>query len=392
MKKLRIIVGGYIGLYPTGGVTWDYIQYPLGLKLMGHDVYYIEDTLQYSRFQSKGKPWQDVSDCVEYLNVTMEKFGFKDKWAYRDVASGNCFGLTLERIKELCKTADIFINISASTILREEYLKIPTRILIDSDPMFTQIEYFNECKVETIDQLKIKFILENHTHLFTFGENIGNDNCQIPVFNFNWIPTRQPICISYWLNKTQMNFPLKFTSVMNWSVRPDLIYDNKKWGQKNTEFENFIEIPAHFPESEFEVQITGITEEKKKEITKKGWKILNPLQTLMNADAYQLFISSSSAEFSVAKETYVKSNSGWFSCRSACYLAAGKPVVTQETGWSKYIPSGNGLFAFTDLSSAIEAIDAVRSNTLLHSKVAKEIAWEFFDSKTVLTKMLENLN
>ena len=115
MKKLRIVVGGYIGLYPTGGATWDYIQYPVGLALLGHDVYYLEDTAQYPSFQVEAKDWNDATACISYLKESMENFGFKDKWAYRDVASGNCYGMTLQKLLEICRTADVFINISLST-------------------------------------------------------------------------------------------------------------------------------------------------------------------------------------------------------------------------------------------------------------------------------------
>ena len=392
MEKLRIIVGGFIGLYPTGGVTWDYIQYPLGLKILGHDVYYIEDTIQFPKFQKDGRNWDDAADSIAYLKSTMEKFGMGDRWAYRDIASGNCFGLPINKVKELCKTADVFINVSASTFLREEYLKIPKRILIDSDPMFTQIEYYHEKFVkENSDQYKMKFIVENHTHHFSFGENIQSKECKVPTFGFNWIATRQPVCIEYWKENSLISKPSSFTSVMNWSVRPNLVFDNQEWGQKNIEFEKFVNIPNKFPEATFEIMITGTTKEKEEEIRKGGWKVSDPLKAISSSEAYQNFIASSGAEFSVAKETYVKSNSGWFSCRSACYLAAGKPVITQDTQWSKFIPSGRGLFAFSDMQSATEAIAEVISNIEKHSKAAREIAEEYFDSNKVLTAMITRL-
>ena len=391
MKKLKIIVGGYIGLYPTGGVTWDYIQYVIGFQLLGHDVYYIEDTNQYSRFQTLGKAWDDASDSIDYLRKTMAYFGFQHKWAYRDIASGVCYGLSLSQLNEICRTADIFINISASTFLRDEYLAIPCRILIDSDPMFTQIDYFNEMKNKDTDRYKMKFVVENHTHLFSFGENIGRKDCKIPSFDFTWIPTRQPICMDYWPVQQTAVGDIVFTSVMNWSVKKPCIYDKQEWGQKNVELEKFILIPQRFREANFKVMITGIVPEKETEITNAGWQLSDPLQLVTNAADYQSFINSSTAEFSVAKETYVKSNSGWFSCRSACYLAAGKPVITQDTQWSKYIPSGNGLFAFTDVPSAIEALYEVKANIAKHSKAAREIATAYFDSNKILNELLLKL-
>src|SRR5688572_21667970 len=141
MKKLRIIVGGYIGLLPAGGVTWDYLQYPLGLYLMGHDVYYIEDTRLYPVYQTGEQEWHNSNYCIEKLQEVMNDFGFSERWAYRDEVTGTSFGLSELQIKKICDTADLFINISCSTFLRDEYLKIPIRVLIDSDPMFTQIQY-----------------------------------------------------------------------------------------------------------------------------------------------------------------------------------------------------------------------------------------------------------
>ncbi len=396
MKKLKIIVGGYIGLYPTGGATLDYIQYPLGLKMLGHDVYYIEDTMQYPVFQKNSKDWDDATGSINYLKEIMEDFGFKDKWAYRDIATGLSYGMTESRIIALCNEADLFINISCSTFLRDEYLKIPNRILIDSDPMFTQIQYAFE--MDSDDEAKnwtTKRMLENHNYLFTFGENIGSANCRIPAFDLKWQTTRQPVCLDLWQHKKSLTKGA-FTSIMNWSGRKKLIYKNEEWGQKDSEFEKFKEIPARAQAVDFQVVINKPLNKESifnaDELKSLGWTILAPETTVSDTAAYKKFIFQSAAEFSVAKETYVKSNSGWFSCRSACYLAAGKPVITQETEWTKFIPAGEGLFAFTDMESAEDAINKVNSNIAHHAKVAREIATEYFDSNKVLTKMLEQIN
>lgn len=396
MEKLKIIVGGYIGLYPTGGAAWDYIQYPLGLKMLGHDVYYIEDTMQYPIFQKNRKDWDDATDCVNYLREIMENFGFKDKWAYRDIASGESYGMTEEKIVALCSVADVFINISCSTFLRDEYLQIPKRVLIDSDPMFTQLQYAIELDGDqSAKNWATKKLLENHNYLFTFGENIGSANCRIPVFNFKWHATRQPVCLDMWQNGTSLiNGP--FTSIMNWSGRKKMFYKNEEWGQKDTEFEKFKAIPTRMPAVDFQVVINKPLNKESlfnaDELESLGWTILDPGATVSGTTAYKKFIFQSAAEFSVAKETYVKSNSGWFSCRSACYLAAGRPVITQETQWTRFIPSGNGVLAFTDVESAVDAINKVSSNMAYHAKQAREIAGEYFDSNKVLTKMLEQLN
>lgn len=389
MEKLKIVIGGYIGLYPTGGASWDYIQYPLGLKLLGHDVYYIEDTKRYPIYQKDLNAWEDATESIQYLSSVMNRFGMKDRWAYRDIASGKSYGLSEHQIIQICKSADVFINISCSTFMREEYLNIPHRMLIDSDPMFTQIQYWKEMNAEVESKVwTTKSMIENHNYLFTFGENINDSSCFIPKFDYKWIPTRQPVCIDYWSNNQSREDGF-YTTVMNWAGRNKLLYNNEEWGQKDVEFKKFKTIPHLLPDIKFKTIINAPTTDLS-EFISNGWDIF-PNDEVPDMDAYQDFIFKSTAEFSVAKETYVKSNSGWFSCRSACYLASSKPVITQETGWSKYIPSGNGLFTFTDLDSAVDAIKKVKSDYKYHSHKARDMAREYFSSDLVLKKMIDEI-
>ena len=395
MEKLRIVIGGFIGLYATGGVTWDYIQYPLGLKMLGHDVYYIEDTMQYSKCQSEGKNWDDSSDSINYLKNIMECFGLEDRWAYRDVASGNCYGLRIEKVLEICSTADVFLNVSsANHILKQEYLQIPKRVIIDSDPMFTQVQYWDDADPYNA-YLKIRKLYNLYNYRFCFGENIGKPGCRIPLFDLTWLPTRQPICLPYWKpSKILPSAP--FTTIMNWCTRKKMKYQNEEWGQKDVEFKKILNLPALCKQVGFKLAVSCSADTNevysKERLEEKGWEIINPHTEIKSIDDYQNFIQNSLGEFSVAKETYVKSNSGWFSCRSACYLAAGRPVIAQETQWSNYIPAGLGAFPFSDTASAINAIEEVRSNLKKHAYAARELAIEYFDSTKVLQQLLDNLN
>ena len=395
MRKLRIIIGGFLGLFPAGGVTWDYIQYPLGLALLGHDVYYIEDTRLYPVYQKPGSNWNDCTSCVEHLQSVMKYFNMNDRWAYRDEASGTSFGLSETKIKELCGSADIFINISCSTVMREEYLKIPKRILIDSDPMFTQIQYASQ-QMFTPGQPGLRSLLHAHNYLFTFGENIGANDCLIPHDELQWHTTRQPVCLKFWQPQPPaFGDGAALTTLMNWTAGKKLLYNNEEWGQKDVEFFRFSSLPQNFPGLKFSLIVskTGGTDYslQKEKMERAGWKILDPETHADNWIKYQQFIQNSIGEFSVAKETYVKANSGWFSCRSACYLASGRPVVTQDTGWSRFIPSGDGLFAFHDMESAIDAVQQVVSRLEHHSKTAREIAADYFDSEKVLNSLLNKI-
>lgn len=394
MEKLRIVVGGFIGLYATGGVTWDYIQYPLGLQALGHDVYYIEDTMQYSKCQVNGRSWDDCFDSVAYLKKTMELFGMGNRWAYRDVGSGNCFGLSIDKVLEICRTADVFLNVSsASHILKEEYLAIPKKVMIDSDPMFTQVQYWDDLDPEGSFK-KIHELYALYNYRFSFGENIGQADCRIPLFDLDWIPTRQPICLDYW-KPVAPTHSASFTTVMNWSSRNKMVYKNEVWGQKDVEFEKLIVLPQRFQKAHFKLAVSCSAETadglKKETLKRNGWQIVDPQTNVRTTSDYQAFIKSSKGEFSVAKETYVKSNSGWFSCRSACYLATGRPVITQETQWSKYIPAGLGILAFDNIDTAMTALEEVNAHIEKHANAARAIAEHYFDSRMVLNTLLHQI-
>lgn len=318
MERMRIIVGGFIGVLPAGGVTWDYVQYPLGLALLGHDVYYIEDTRLYPIYQQHGSNWNDASSCIEHLKNVMNYFDLGERWAYRDEASGKTFGMSEEKIKKLCDSADIFVNISCSTFLRDEYLKIPARILIDSDPMFTQIQYISQ-QMFTPGSSGLRQMVDGHNHLFTFGENIGSTDCLIPDCGLKWLPTRQPICLDYWKVNTSYSISnFSFTTLMNWAAAKTLRYDGEDWGQKDIEFKKYIDLPCLVKGIQLSaiVNQTGGTNQafSKKNVTEHGWKILDPNTTASDWKSYQKFINGSFGEFSVGKETYVKANTGWFSC------------------------------------------------------------------------------
>ncbi|MFM7448747.1 MAG: glycosyltransferase [Leptolyngbyaceae cyanobacterium] len=392
-KGLRIIVGGFLGLLPAGGVTWDYIQYPLGFVTLGHDVYYIEDTCIWPIYQDEHNSGVSCAHNVAHIASVMESFGLSNRWAYRDEATGQWFGLSAKQVDNICQTADIFINISCSTVMRDKYREIPLRALIDSDPMFTQIQYVTECTL-THSKSSIREMVHAHTHHFTFGENIRAKDCRIPDCGLDWIPTRQPICLAHWpITPLPINQQTAYSTIMNWTAAHPLAYEGETWGQKDVEFLRYMTLPTAFPTSPLSVAVGQTTGNPFPTAAAQhhGWQILNPTEHLPNWRSYQTFIQQSRGEFSVAKETYVKARTGWFSCRSACYLASGRPVVTQDTGWSHYLPHGQGLFAFYDRESAIEGLNSIEADPYLHAKAARQIAEEYFDSNYVLNKLLNQL-
>lgn len=389
---VRVIVGGYLGLLPAGGVTWDYLQYPLGFASLGCDVFYVEDTRLWPVYQDEAGS-ADCRSNVEYLAAVMKAFDLGGRWAYRDEASGECFGMTQRQLDDVCRSADVFVNVSCSTFMRDQYRQIPVRVLIDSDPMFTQIQCLTGTMF-TQGQPGLREMVESHSHWFTFGENVGQADCRMPSCGIDWRPTRQPVCLAHWPARELPADPgSAYTTVMNWSAAPPLDFEGEKWGQKNVELMRLLDLPREVPEIPLAIAVGQTTGAPfpREEAQRNGWTVYDPQQCAPDWDAYRHFIYDSRGEFSVAKQTYVKGRTGWFSCRSACYLAAGRPVITQDTGWSRHLPSGQGLLAFEDRRQAVDALHHVESDPASHARQARKIAEEYFDSDLVLGKLLREI-
>lgn len=378
-SRLRIIVTGLIAQYPLGGVTWDYIQYVLGLKRLRHDVYYIEDTGLWPYNPVEGGLAKDCTFNVKYIAGIMSRFGLTDKWAYRFPWQSQWFGMKESKRLEIIKSADLLINISGSLEKPQNYRQVSNLAFIDSDPMFTQIKlaegntYFREQ-------------VDMHDIQFTFGEYLS---AKVPETGHHWHPTRQPVLLSEWASyKAQRNV---FTTVMNWTSYKDLKYKGQTYGQKNVEFLRFLELPRKVSPIILEVATNvGKTRHTPFELlSHKGWRVVDPLKVCPDLDSYRHYIGCSKAEWSIAKNGYVQGQTGWFSCRSACYLAAGRPVVVQDTGFSSVLPVSEGILSFITIEEAANAIHEVETDYERHAKAAREIAEEYFDSDKVLTQMID---
>lgn len=380
MNKLRIIVTGLIGQYPLGGVTWDYIQYALGLKLLGHEVYYFEDTGQWPFNPAEGGIAKGCAFNVEYLRSVMDRFGLGDRWAYHFPWESQWFGLTDKKRQEVVNSADILINVSGTLAHPEHYRRIPRLVYIDSDPVFTQVKLAK-------GQDDFRRMVEAHDAHFSFGEHFSD---AVPATGFEWLPTRQPVVLSEW--QSEYTLGNSFTTVMNWTSYKPLEFNGRTYAQKDVEFERFIDLPEMVPETALEIAVnTGKTRRTPRGLlAHKGWHVVHPDDVCSDIDSYRDYIRSSKAEWSVAKNGYVVGQSGWFSCRSACYLAAGRPVVVQETGFSKVLPTGEGIISFSDINGAIDGIREVERHHKRHSCAARAIAEEYFDSDRVLGQLVEN--
>ncbi|MGA2221232.1 MAG: glycosyltransferase family 1 protein [Verrucomicrobiia bacterium] len=410
---MRIIVTGLVGQYAFGGVAWDYLQYVEGFRLLGHDVWYLEDTETWPYDPINNTVSEDCSYNVKYLGDVMNRLGLGGCWIYRNAPDGSYHGVTEPEAKKICASTDMFVNVSGCGWLRPEYVAIPKKVFIDSDPMFTQVALVSGNQ-GVIDRIHA------HDFHFTFAENIGASNCRVPMAGLKWIPTRQPIVLDWWepvvgrfpapkafgVNEAAPGEPADsqsrpttigqtrdvFTTVMNWVSYKGCEYGGETWGQKDVEFLKFIDLPQK-TNQRFEIAM-GMGPGMKRPtelLQQKGWRIIEPSEHLPDPWTYRDYLGNSKGEWSVAKESYIKSRSGWFSCRSACYLALGRPCVLQDTDWSKIYPTGNGLFAFSTAEEAIAGIDHINADHARHSAAARALAEQMFDARKVLGAMLERV-
>lgn len=391
-SRLRIIVTGQIATFPFGGVAWDWLNYLLGLRTLGYDVYYYEETSEWVYNPMKDRVIKSTYN-LEYLKNVMCEFGFSKKWCYcirrtrrTDFQKNSYFGIDGKNIQKMFSTADIILNLCGACNLGLIKNIAGKRIYLDSDPMSTQLKILKREK-------NLLSNIKNHDYFFTYGENIENKDCRIPVNkNTRWKTTRYAVFLDAWKFKINRKAS-KFTTVSNWQSYKGFIYRGKRYsGYKSVEFMRFADIPS----LAYQPLELAVLAGKKRNIVMNlskmksgGWSIADAKSVSKNWRSYKRYIYDSKAEFSVAKNMYVKAKTSWFSGRSTCYLAAGKPVVLQETGFSKFIQTGKGLFSFNTKQEAVDAINEINNNYEYHCYEARKIAEKYFDSNKVLRKMLK---
>lgn len=385
----RVVVTGLIGQYALGGVVWDYLQYLLGFRNLGWDVWYLEDTGMWPYHREREEICDDCSSNIAHLRDIMEEFGFGDRWLYRNEPDGHYHGCAHDDsgAEKILSSCDVLVNVSGACWLREATAKIPHKIFVDGDPMFTQINLLRDPDGERTARMKA------HTAHFSFGLNIGRPGCLVPAAGFLWKPTVQPVDLSQWEQiPAEPANPAcgAWTTVMNWVSYPPVDYEGESYGQKDGEFSKFFDLPSACGRAFALAMGRGQGNKRPTDLLEAhGWRIFEPMDVIPDHLAYQRFLSSSRGEWSVAKNGYVKGNTGWFSCRTACYLAAGRPAVVQDTGWADHLPSGEGVLAFRTLEEAASALNHIESNYEFHANAARAFAARHFDAAKVCGELLE---
>ncbi len=327
----------------------------------------------------------DSEYALPYLQRVAESFGLGGRWAYRRSYSDNAwFGLSRAAAEDWLAHADAVINVSGATCIGKECPNIGRLVYLGTDPVAHEIGLVN-------GNPDARAIIEAHHDFATYGENIGTAASPIPPLPGLRARTRQPVLLDLW----EAGPPQKqeFTTVCNWKQSGAVEFEGETYyWSKDREFLKFLDLPKRIG-AVIELALGGDsnTPELRQLLQSNCWRVIdaNPLTT--DPWTYRDYVRASRGEFTVAKDQNVRLKSGWFSERSACYLAAGRPVITQDTGFGTVLPTGAGLFAFNTMDEALAAFDAVQSDYARHSRAALEIAAEYFRAETVLKRLLGDL-
>jgi hypothetical protein len=379
-----IVVCGYAIRHPVAGNMLAFFHYILGFSKLGHQVVYLEESgWPRSCYDPSSQTYSDnpVGGIQSFKNL-LSRFGVNAKVGFINRETGQTYGLAWDDIKQVLTTADVLLNIGGVCWL-PEFKLCQQRALIDMDPFFTQVGKF---ATEG---------LEDYQTLFSYGVNIGKLGCSVPTISRDWLPTVPPVVPEIWKSRATIDTAyfnndsatIPFTTIANWNAYGTITYRDKTYGQKREEFLQLLNLPEQVA-LPLELALSGITPQERKQLEVAGWQIRDSHFT-EDFDQYQAYITHSKGEFSVAKQAYVKTQSGWFSDRSVCYLAAGRPAVLQDTGFSEWLPTGYGVLAFSSLEEAVEQIEQVNAAYSNHCRAARAIAEQTFSYKVVLPQLLE---
>jgi hypothetical protein len=379
--RLRIFVSGMIAGDPyQAGATWAVLQYVLGLRSLGHDVYLVEPIAPLSLRPTGARLSASVN--AAYFHEVAARFGLTDRAALLRQDTRETVGMLYADVVDAAEGSDLLINISGMLTMPELFEAIPRRVYLDLDPAFNQLWH----AVEGID---MRF--DGHTHFVTVGGLIGTPACEVPTCGRTWLPTLQPIALPEW-PITPGQPGAAWTTVGNWRGYGSIDVHGVLYGQRVHSFRRFMELPAR-TRARFRPALSIHPGEVKdlKALRAHAWDLVDPADAAGTPDRYRDFIQRSKGELGIAKSGYVASRCGWFSDRSVCYLASGRPVVAQDTGFGQSLPTGEGLFAFSTADEAVEAIAAASVDYDRHCRRAREIAEEYFRADRVLGALLERV-
>jgi hypothetical protein len=379
--RFTVLISGMVAGDPgQGGAAWAVLQYVLGLARLGHDVFLVEP-VQLKSIRPQGVPLAESGNARYFLRV-LRDFGLADRASLLLASTRQTVGLPYEELERISRRADLLLNISGMLTDENLVASIPIRTYLDIDPAFNQLWH----AVQGID---MRFAA--HNRFVTIGQAIGTAGCPVPTCGLDWLKIRQPVVLPLWPVARRVTHDA-LTTIANWRGYGSIEHQGVLYGQKAHSLRQFFPLPTRTREK-FLLALSIHPDERKdlEALSANRWQLISPAAVADTPGAYQAFVQGSKAEFGIAKSGYARSRCGWFSDRSVCYLASGRPVIAQETGFSRYLPVGEGLFSFTSEEDVLAAITELNGDYARHTIKAREIAEEWFASGKVLGSLLGGL-
>lgn len=385
--KTKIVLLGTMSKMPVAGIVFLTMQYLVGLKRLGYDAYYVEAHARTPSMLMSSEHDDSSLLAAHFISNAMKRFDLgDDHWAFHALHhDGRCYGMSNEQLAELYQSAGLILNLHGGTLPLPEHAKTGRLVYLGTDPVEHEIAAHQKVR-ETLEYL------EPHCAFFTWGENYGNPDCRVPwLEQFAFKPTRQPVVRDLWESFGTGTFDA-FTTIGSWHQpwrTVTLDGETYHWS-KHFEFMKFLDLPRRTSQT-FELALSSFEPPDRVMLEQHGWRVRESLPVSTDIDSYRSYIGQSRGEFTVAKDQNVRLRSGWFSDRSATYLAAGRPVITQETGFSNILPTGEGLFGFSTTEEALDAVDRINSDYTKASRAAYGIAHDYFDHEVVLKRLLADV-
>jgi hypothetical protein len=383
--KKKIVLLGMMSKIPVAGAVWGTMQYLVGFQRLGYDVYYVEAHARTPSMLMERDDDDSSALAAAFIDRVMRRLDLGDKWAFHALHDdGRCYGMTEAQLKELYRSAALLINFHGSTVPLPEHYATGRLVYLETDPVELEIELYHG------DQQAIEF-LEPHAAFFTWGLNYGRPDCTVPLpARFPFRPSPPAVVPDLW--EPFSNGPGElFTTIGNWRQAGQVRYQGEVYTwSKHHEFLKFLDLPRRTSQR-FELALSSCEEADRELLVRNGWGVCHSLDFSKDLDEYRRYICGSRGEFTVAKDQNVRLRSGWFSERDVCYLASGKPVVAQDTGFGNVLPTGEGLFAFRTADQALAAIEAINADYESHCRAARRLAEEYFEAGAVAQRLLADV-
>lgn len=385
-RRPKIVLLGMLSKIPVGGVVWLMGHYAVGFQRLGFDVYYVESHARTPSMFMEPGPEGGTARAAAFIEDQLARFGLGGKWAFQALhEDGRCYGMSEAELRRLYRDAALIINLHGGTAPLEEHTETGRLVYMGTDPVDVELE------VHWGEQRTIDF-LSAHVAFFTWGLNYGNPDCRLPWHSrFPFVPSPPPVLVDHWYDEAVPPGP-SLTTVGNWrQTYRDVEFDGERYTwSKHHEFLKVLDLPRHVGPP-FELALSSCEPQDRQMLEEHGWSVRSGLDISRDGQAYREFIQGSRGEFSVAKDQNVRLRSGWFSERSAAYLAAGRPVILQDTGFGNALPVGEGLLTFRDLDEAVASVEALAAHPARHREAAVAVAREHLAAEVVLARLLDHV-